>query len=694
MLLQIGEVANLDLVRQLVQAHAWWRMKGLAVDLVIWNEERDGYRQRLQEQILGLIAAGIEAQWSTGPAASSCAMPTRFREEDRVLLMAVARIVLSDRHGSLGEQLDRSPIAERRAAARGVARTGAERRGIAFVPRRTPRVEAEPEVATAQTDLQPFNGYGGFNDDATEYVIDAAAGRPTPAPWVNVIANPRFGTVVSESGAAYTWFENAHEFRLTPWHNDPVTDPGGELIYLRDEDSGRFWCATPQSARATQPSRCRVRHGFGYSVFEQRSDGLRSSLTVYVALDRNLKFMRLQLNNESGRPRRISATAYVEWVLGDTRARTAPHIVTERSADSGALLARNAFGGDFAEWVAFLDIDETHHAAASFTCDRAEFIGRHRSTAEPAAMTRASLSGRRGATLDPCAAWQLPLDLAEGQSVEVVFRLGAASRREEAEQLIQQGRGEAAAMQALDEVKRHWQRTLGAVQVRTPDPALDALVNGWLLYQTVACRLWARSGFYQSGGAFGFRDQLQDTMALVHTRPELLREQLLLCASRQFVEGDVQHWWHPPTGRGVRTHFTDDLLWLPLALCRYVRSTGDSAVLTRRCRLHRGARAGGRCGVLLRPARALGAFGHTVRACSARHPPGAALRRARPAADGQRRLERRHEPGRPRRPGRERLARLVPVRSAAAGGVAGTQRRRRGDGASAAGCRHRAGATA
>ena len=575
-LLQIADAANLELVRQLVVAHAWWRMKGLAVDLVIWNEERDTYRQGLQEQILGLIAAGIEAHVVDRPGGIFVRHADQIPQEDRLLLMAVARVVLSDRRGSLAEQLERRPP-ERRGP--GLSREEAERRGAPFVPRRALRAETPP--VPAEADSAPplhFNGYGGFDADGREYLIAPADGRPTPAPWANVIANPRFGCVLSESGAGYTWFENAHEYRLTPWHNDPVTDPSGEQIYLRDEDSGRFWCATPQPARDGEAAR--VRHGFGYSVFEKSAHGIHSRLQLYVAPEAAVKFMRLQLRNDSGRARRLSVTAYVEWVLGDQRAKTALHVVAERSADSGALLARNAFGSDFAEWVAFLDIDAEHQQAAGFTCDRGEFIGRHHGLHAPRAMWRTGLCGRGGAALDPCAAWQLPLELAEGQSVERVFRLGAARRLDEAEALIRAHRGAAAAAQALQQVQQQWQRTLGAVQVRTPDPALDVLANGWLLYQTVSCRLWARSGYYQSGGAFGFRDQLQDAMALVHTRPELLREQLLSCASRQFVEGDVQHWWHPPTGRGVRTHSSDDLLWLPLALCRYVRGTGDVALLS------------------------------------------------------------------------------------------------------------------
>ena len=584
-LLQVAQSSNLTLVRQLVVAHSWWRMKGLAVDLVIWNEERDTYRQRLHDQILGLIAAGLEASVVDRPGGIFVRHADQIPHEDRLLLLAVARIVLSDRLGSLAEQLEPKPGERRGLRGSALPRQEAERRNAPLQPRRTARGDAPAAAAAPPTPAPPllhFNGWGGFHPDGHEYVIVSTPGRPTPAPWANVIANPRLGSVVSEAGAGYTWFENAHEYRLTPWHNDPVSDPSGEVIYLRDEDSGRFWSATPQPARSAEATRCRVRHGFGYSVFETAAHGIHSRLQIYVAADAPVKFMHLLLRNDSGRARRLSATAYVEWVLGNARAKTALHIVSERSAASGALLARNSFGADFANWVAFFDIDDEHQAQAGFTCDRAEFIGRHRSVRAPRAMTRTGLCGRAGAALDPCAAWQLPLQLAEGESLECVFRLGAGRDRDEAEALIRDHRGLAVAAEALRAVQRQWQHTLGAVRVRSPDPGLDVMANGWLLYQTIACRLWARSGYYQSGGAFGFRDQLQDAMALVHTRPELLRQQLLLCASRQFVEGDVQHWWHPPSGRGVRSNSSDDLLWLPLALARYVRCSGDVALLGER----------------------------------------------------------------------------------------------------------------
>lgn len=559
-LLQIEDPANFELVRQLVHAHAYWRLKGLAVDLVIWNEDRAGYRQLLHDQIMGLIAAGIEANVIDRPGGIFVRPGDQIAEEDRILIQTVARAIISDKRGTLAEQIKGRSLAEVTVPA--------------LIPTRSHRSEPLALPPSPRLDLSFYNGLGGFTPDGREYVITTAQGQLTPAPWVNVLANPQFGTVISESGLAYTWGENAHEFRLTPWANDPVSDSSGEALYLRDEERGHFWSPTPLPCRGTTPYA--TRHGFGYSIFEHTERGIRSELTVYVALDAAVKFMVLTVHNESGRFRRLSATGYVEWVLGDLRPKSTMHVVTEIDPASGALMAWNPYNTEFSNRTAFFDVDDSEHTV---TGDRAEFMGRNGSLRAPAALTRTRLSGKVGASLDPCGAIQVSFDLAAGQEREIVFKLGVGQNHDDAKDLVHRFRGAIAARGALDLVWQHWTHTLGAIQVETPDQSVNVLVNGWLPYQTLSCRLWARSATYQSGGAFGFRDQLQDVMALIHARPFLVREHLLLCAAHQFPEGDVLHWWHPPTGRGVRTHCSDDYLWLPLTVCHYVHATGDSGVL-------------------------------------------------------------------------------------------------------------------
>jgi cyclic beta-1,2-glucan synthetase len=560
-LLQIEDVANLDLVRQLIQAQSYWRRKGLLVDLVILNEERMSYRQELQEQILSLTNA---ATTSDHAGAILVRMAEQVPIEDRNLLQAVARVIISDKQGTLKEQLSRrraSPSLIPLLSVNKISRMN----GVSILP-------------ALRTDLQYFNGLGGFTPSGDEYVIRLPEGKVTPAPWVNVLANPDFGTLVSECGAGYTWTENAHEFRITPWDNDPLKDSAGEAFYLRDEASGLVWSPTALPCRGRGDYE--IRHGFGYSVFEHMEDGIHSEMWVYVALDAPVKFVVLKVRNDSSHSRRLSATGYVSWVLGDVRTKNSMHVITEVS-QRGALLAQNHYNTEFGERTTFFDAATVSAEldTRAITCDRTEFIGRNGTLQQPAALKRRHLSGRSGAGMDPCGAIQLGFDLAKGQSREVVFILGAGKNRQDADALAQRYSSIAAAQNSLKSTRQFWQQKLKGVQITTPDPALNFLANGWLIYQILSSRLWGRSGYYQSGGAFGFRDQLQDVMSLTHISPDMFRAQILLCAAHQFEEGDVQHWWHPPSSRGVRTRCSDDYLWLPFAVCHYIKTTGEVALL-------------------------------------------------------------------------------------------------------------------
>jgi cellobiose phosphorylase len=572
--LGIDDAAQLDVLQQLVRVHDYWRRHGLTVDLVV-------VMTRSETEQPGLLAQALAITTSIGAAPPAGMRGGVFvlagetmPQSDFALMQSVARLVI---HAKDGLPLHGLP-----------ADLGAVELPVAQTTQHVTPASVEVRTQTSAgpaTGLAFDNGLGGFSADGREYVITVSPGHMTPVPWINVLANPSFGSLVSESGSASSWSENAQQFRLTPWSNDPICDPNTEAFYIRDEDSGAFWSPTLLPAPSSADAVYVARHGFGYSVFGHNAHGIESELTMFVAIDAPVKFVMLRLLNTSPVTRRLSATGYVEWVLGDDRRNTAMYVGTEVDAACSALFARNTYSTDFAGRTAFFDVDlstEVGLQTHSICGDRASFIGGHSSLSAPLGMSQPRLCGTLGFALDPCAAIRVPVDLAAGQEAVLVFRLGAGTSADEARQLAQRWRGFAAALQALEAVRQHWAHTLGAVQVQTPDRSLNILANGWLVYQTLSCRLWARTAFYQASGAYGFRDQLQDVMALVHAEPALVREHLLRSAARQFPEGDVQHWWHPQSGRGIRTRCSDDFLWLPLATARYVRVTGDKAVLDER----------------------------------------------------------------------------------------------------------------
>lgn len=566
LLVEVEDPKQIDLVREVLRVHKFLRSRQFKTDIVILNRQATDYGAELNGMLYRLVGKMDGEEWLHQRGGIYILYGDQMKPDERTLLYAASRVFLTGEKGSLADQIPGYSVP------------------VHHLPDFTPTLQPKDPARAAhppqtyplekKDNLKFFNGYGGFSTDGREYIIELPSGRTTPAPWVNVIGYPEFGFMVSETGSHSTWASNASENRLTPWSNDPVCDPSGETLYLRDEETGEVWTPTPLPAGVDLPYR--VTHGTGYSIFEHISHGLRQQLTLFGSPEDPIKIVHLKVENTLSHNRRITATQYVEWVLGTTRAKNAEFIIPEFDSANECLFATNPYNPGFNERVAFLGASKPIHG---LTADRTEFLGRGGSARSPAALHRIGLETRITPGEDPCAVLQIHLDLLPGAVEEVFFLIGEGSDKEHALALVKKYHDPAYVGAAYKRTRVFWDHLLDSVQVHTPEPATDLILNRWMLYQTLSSRIWGRTGFYQSSGAFGFRDQLQDVLALLSIDPAITRGQIINASQHQFEEGDVMHWWHPPLGRGVRTRFSDDMLWLPYAVALYIEATGDKNLL-------------------------------------------------------------------------------------------------------------------
>jgi len=569
-LVRVANAEHLDLVRRLLTIHEYWRLKGLLADLVILNEDESGYVQAFQDSLRDFISMGHARDLLNQPSGVFLLQKGLVQPDVLNLLCTVARITFIGEGGSCSVQVRKKAKLSTRES-----ELLAEKSQEQSLQNDQNIINMLQDVTEGSDGLHFANGYGGFSEDGKEYIIELQEGMNTPLPWINVIANSKFGFQISEVGAGYTWSQNSREYKLTPWSNDPILDPVGEALFLRDEETGESWSVTANPRR--ENGVYKIRHGQGYSIFEHYSRGLKQTLRLFVPIDRPVKIVELTLSNLTARALSLSATYYVEWVMGVVREHTAPYLVTEYDRESNTFYVQNTYQEEYMGRIGFLT--SFGATVTSFTGDRSEFIGRNRSLEDPIGLQLDSFSESVGAGLDPCSAMRLEFPTMPGESKTITFLFGETANRQEAEQIISDYEQPEKIEGSFEEVKQHWDELLGNIQIQTPDLSMNLLLNRWLLYQTVVCRLWARSAFYQSGGAYGFRDQLQDVMALVYTEPTVTRNQILIHCRHQFIEGDVQHWWHAEKGKGIRTKFSDDLLWLPFVTFHYIERTGDIGVL-------------------------------------------------------------------------------------------------------------------
>lgn len=550
---------EIDLVKELLKAHEYWRLKGLLVDIVILNEEESSYSQPLYNLLQDIISVSHARDIREKPGGIFVKQGSSINYEDKQLFNAAARIVVRGGNGPLSAQ----------------SKIRNDKNVFEYkLWKEKTKKYGKNEIELP--DLNNFNGYGGFDKEGREYVIRLTEGMNTPVPWVNVIANKNFGFLITEAGASTTWAENSRENRLTPWSNDPVTDHSGEVIYMRDENTGEIWSVTPNPIRTGSPYI--IRHGFGYTSFLHNWNGIEHELLEFVPVSDSVKLCVLKLRNCTGSKRQLSATYYARTVLGVIEQETAQHVYSELNSN-GAVLVKNNYNTDFPGRIVFLDtsVEERY-----YTGDRREFLGNMGNLRYPEALRLERLSNTLGAGFDPCACIQVLIELKPKEEKELVFMLGQGKCMEEVNSITEKYRNLKEVHMALEKVKEFWVGILGKVNVATPDKTMDIMLNGWLLYQTLSCRMWSRTAFYQSGGAYGYRDQLQDSMAAVNSFPETAKRQILFHAAHQFLEGDVQHWWHPGSNKGIRTRFSDDLLWLPYVTMDYIKKTGDFQILEER----------------------------------------------------------------------------------------------------------------
>lgn len=554
---------NAELVRNMILLHEYLRLNNFNLDLIFIIDEERGYTHPLEDHVSQIVNNSLSNLYLNSENGVHIIDGSKLSSNERKVILSLSKIVLDSSLGSVEDQINMS-----------------SRYGIESLQKNTistPRYPAEPNLPStikATTDLTFYNGIGGFTAEGKEYQMTIEPNRGTPLPWSNIIANKHFGTLVTESGLGYTWAQNSQLNKITPWSNDFVTDDQGEVIYLKNIKSKKYWSATPLPCKN---SSFQVSHTQGYSTYSSTYEGISHTLTVFVAVDSPVKILKLEISNDQSTNVDLEISYFVDWVLGENKQKTGADLDVSFNAKNSCIYAINPYQTSVKPGVAFMAVNQDVLAAAG---DKRTFFGRNRQKSNPIWVTQRNHK-TRGFNMgtDPCGVLTSSITVPPNSKVSMVYILGEGANKDYADELINKFSDLTTVNKELKKVIELWEQKLSTIKVETPDTKFNYLFNNWLLYQVISCRLWGRTAFYQAGGAFGFRDQLQDVMSLIYADPKVVKDQLILACKHQFEEGDVQHWWHAYTGAGVRTKISDDLLWLPYVTNYYIERTGDMSIL-------------------------------------------------------------------------------------------------------------------
>ena len=564
-LVKIKDLNEAHVIKEVLKAYEFSRTKNFEIELVIIDEEKHSYENYLREEIESIILNSQMAYLKNIRGGIFELSKNEISKQDLELLEFVASIVIDASKGGLENAL-KDLEEEYLEKYKDISN---EKENIIIEQEDNENID----ILEQPEEKKYYNEYGAFSEDGKEYLIRVNKENRLPTVWSHIMANNKFGTLVTENMGGYTWYKNSRLNRVTSWGNYPNRDIPSEIIYLKDLESQKSWSLglNPKP----DDKNYNVIYGFGYAKYIHKNNGIEQELEVFVPQEDSVKIQILKLKNMNLNRKKLKIVYYMKPVLGEDEIKSRSYIDLNYDQNNNIICSKNLYNTDFKNDIIYVSNSEK---IKSYTGDKKFFIGSG-NIANPDALKKSRLNNENSLGKQPCIAYEIEVELESLSEKEIIFTLGAEENIIDSKNMAYKYNKIQNCKQELEKVKNYWKDLLERIQVYTPLESMNIILNGWCVYQIIQSRLQGRTGYYQSGGAFGFRDQLQDTLALKYLNPENLKRQILKHSEHQFLEGDVEHWWHDESGRGIRTKFSDDLLWLVYLTCEYIEVTGDYSIL-------------------------------------------------------------------------------------------------------------------